>query len=74
MPCCRSHYEEFQKLDCIHWTVEKRKRKRTRKRRVQRKRVGGAGQRSASSCQSFFLLDFSGKWTERMGIPAFQMK
>ena len=62
MRCCRSHYEEFRKLDCIHWTVEKRKR------------VGGAEQRSVSSCRSFFLLDFGGKWAERLGILAFQRK
>ena len=72
MPCCRSRFEEFRKLDCIHWTVEKRKRKRTKW--VQRKRVGGAEQRSVSSCRSFFLLDFGGKWAERMGILACQMK
>ena len=72
MRCCRSHYEEFRKLDCIHWTVEKRKRKRTKW--VRRKRVGGAEQRSVSSCRSFFLLDFGGKWAERLGILAFQRK
>ena len=74
MRCCRSHYEEFRKLDCIHWTVEKRKRKRKRTKWVQRKRVGGAEQRSVSSCRSFFLLDFGGKWAERLGILAFQWK